>query len=153
MLFIVALWCIYLYADRWICYLIFSRLTCIYKGCFSFKVVVQTRALHLLLYVLFNCVDIFIWLSGICVRFYVILPSLLWHCWLGVRKSIRPVKIDWWCVGVVVCLERGVDCFWSYGPADATAVPKPHHLLPHSNPDWFYLSGTGLPGLSWKTGH
>ena len=21
------------------------------------------------------------------------LPSVLWHCWLGVRKSIRPVKI------------------------------------------------------------
>jgi len=23
--------------------------------------------------------------------------------------------------------------------------PKPHHLLPHLNPDWFYLPGTGLP--------
>ena len=30
--------------------------------------------------------------------------------------------------------------------------PKPHHLLPHLNPDWFYLSGTGLPRLSWKRG-
>jgi len=28
----------------------------------------------------------------------------------------------------------------------------PHHLLPHLNPDWFYLSGTGLPRLSWKRG-
>ena len=36
------------------------------------------------------------------------------------------------------------------GPADATAVPKPRHLLPGLNPDWFYLSGTGLPRLSWK---
>jgi len=35
---------------------------------------------------------------------------------------------------------------WSaYGPADATAIPKPHHLLPRLNPDWFYLSRTGLP--------
>ena len=25
----------------------------------------------------------------------------------------------------------------AYGPADATAVPKPHHLLPHLNTDWF----------------
>jgi len=25
------------------------------------------------------------------------------------------------------------------GPADATAIPKPHHLLPHLNPDWFYV--------------
>ena len=22
-------------------------------------------------------------------------PSALWHCWLDVRKSIRPVKIEW----------------------------------------------------------
>jgi len=27
-----------------------------------------------------------------------------------------------------------------------------HRLLPHFNPDWFYLSGTGLPRLSWKIG-
>jgi len=31
---------------------------------------------------------------------------------------------------------------FAHGPADATAVPKPHHLLPQLNPDWFYLSGT-----------
>jgi len=24
------------------------------------------------------------------------MPSMPWHCWLGVRKSIRPVKIEWW---------------------------------------------------------
>ena len=28
--------------------------------------------------------------------------------------------------------------------------PKPHHLLPHRNPDWFYLSGTGLKGSMSK---
>jgi len=27
---------------------------------------------------------------------------------------------------------------FAYGPADATAVPKPRHLLPHLNPDWIY---------------
>ena len=37
---------------------------------------------------------------------------------------------------------------FTYGPADATAVPKPQHLLPPLNPDWFYLSATGLPRLS-----
>jgi len=37
---------------------------------------------------------------------------------------------------VVICLERGAD-FFAYGPADATAIPKPHHLLSHINPDWF----------------
>ena len=36
------------------------------------------------------------------------------------------------------------------GTAAATAIPKPYHLLPHLNLDWFYLSGTGLPILSWK---
>jgi len=37
-------------------------------------------------------------------------PSLPWHCWLGVRKSIWPIKIEWRGVGVVICLERGADC-------------------------------------------
>jgi len=36
------------------------------------------------------------------------------------------------------------------GPTDATSITKPHHLLPHLNPDWFYLSGTSLRRLSWK---
>ena len=38
------------------------------------------------------------------------LPSVLWHCWLGVRKSISPLKIEWQSVGVVTCLERRADC-------------------------------------------
>ena len=33
---------------------------------------------------------------------------------------------------------------FAYGPADAAAIPKPHHFLPHINPDWFYVSATGL---------
>ena len=74
-------------------------------------------------------------------------PSVLWHCWFGIRKSIRPVK-NWvmkcWC-GYLT----GVRCrLFAYGPANATAF----HLLPHSNPDWFYLSDTSLPRLSWKRG-
>jgi len=45
----------------------------------------------------------------------------------------------------------GTRCrLFAYDPADATAVPKPHHLLPQLNQDWFYLSGTGWPRLSWK---
>jgi len=38
-------------------------------------------------------------------------PSVLWRCWLGDRKGIRPVKTDWWGAGVVICLERGADLF------------------------------------------
>jgi len=38
-------------------------------------------------------------------------PSVLWHCWLGGRKGIRPVKN--WVVGagMVICLERGADLY------------------------------------------
>ena len=37
-------------------------------------------------------------------------PSVLWRCWLGGRKGIRPVKTEWWGAGVVICLERVADC-------------------------------------------
>ena len=42
----------------------------------------------------------------------LILPSVLWRCWLGSRKGIQPVKnwvVGWWGAGVVICLERGAD--------------------------------------------
>ena len=59
-----------------------------------------------------------IWLDSglICIvliwlfLFSLCLPSVLWHCWLGIRKCIRLVKIEWWGVGVIVCLNRDVDC-------------------------------------------
>jgi len=37
---------------------------------------------------------------------------------------------------------------FAYGPADATAITKPHHFLPDLNPYWFYLSGTGFSSAS-----
>ena len=52
--------------------------------------------------------DISVHLTALSV--YTAMLSVLWRCWLGVRKSIRPVKIEWWCVGVVMCLEWGADC-------------------------------------------
>jgi len=74
-------------------------------------------------------------------------PSVHWHCWLGIRKSLWPVK-NW----VMRCRHGylfAVRCKWfGYGPADATAA---HHLLHHYNPHWFSLSGAGLPRLSWRT--
>ena len=51
-------------------------------------------------------------------------PSVLWRCWLGDRKSIRPVK-NW----VVRCWHgylSGARCRLAYGPADSTAT---HCLL------------------------
>ena len=47
------------------------------------------------------------------------LPSVLWCCWLGGRKGIRPVKT------VAGCWHgylSGVRCRLAYGPADATAT-------------------------------
>ena len=39
---------------------------------------------------------------------FIILPSVLWCCWLGGKKGIRPVKN--WVVGCWRgCLERGTD--------------------------------------------
>jgi len=38
---------------------------------------------------------------------------------------------------------------FAYGPADATAVPQPHHLVLHLNPDWSFL----VPGCPGKVPH
>jgi len=42
---------------------------------------------------------------------WVLWPSVLWRCWLGDRKGIRPVKTEWWGAGVVICLERGANLY------------------------------------------
>ena len=69
------------------------------------------------------------------------IPSMLWRCWLGSWKGIRPVKN--WVVGGWHGYLSGARCRLAYGPADATAT---HCLLLHKNPDWCYLSGTSSPG-------
>ena len=56
------------------------------------------------------------------VRYWV--PSVLWRCWLGGRKGIRPVKN--WVVGCWRGYVAGARCRLAYGPADATAT---HCLL------------------------
>ena len=43
------------------------------------------------------------------LQYPVFLPSVLWHCWLGGMKGIRPVKNWAWCAGVVLSLERCAD--------------------------------------------
>jgi len=50
--------------------------------------------------------------------------------WLSVWSKVAPIV-----------------CIWS---SRCHCIPKPHNLLPHLNPDWFHLSGTGLSRLSWK---
>ena len=52
----------------------------------------------------------------------VCLPSVLWHCWLGDRKSIRPVK-NW----VLVCCWWRFD--WNFARFVAPVVTAiSHHL-------------------------
>ena len=55
---------------------------------------------------------------------YLLVPSVLWHCWLGGRKGIRPVKN--WVVGCWRGYLSGARCRLACGPADATAA---HCLL------------------------
>jgi len=74
--------------------------------------------------------------------------SQLWHCSLGVRKGIWSAKIDWW--GGHGYLS-GAKCKRStYDPADATATRS---FLASLKSRMVYLSGAGLPSLSWKRGH
>ena len=59
------------------------------------------------------------WIKGLVVNFCVNLwcklniewpiASVVWCCWLGGRKVIRPVKTEWWGAGVVICLGWGAD--------------------------------------------
>jgi len=51
-------------------------------------------------------------------------PSVLWRCWLGGRKGIRPVKN--WVVSCWCGYLSGLRCRFAYGSADAIAT---HYLL------------------------
>jgi len=52
------------------------------------------------------------------------MPSVLWRCWLGIRKGIWPIKN--WVVGCWHGYLSGVRCRFAYGPADVIAT---HYLL------------------------
>jgi len=62
----------------------------------------------------------------VLIRFYVfrilhVFPSVLWHCWLGDRKGIRPVKKDY------VCWWWWFD--WSFARPIAPAVTATSGIL------------------------
>ena len=64
---------------------------------------------------------------------------MLWHCWLGGRKGIRPVKN--WVVGCWHGYLSGARCRLAYGPANATATHclasvKSRLVLPF----WYWLT-------------
>ena len=74
-------------------------------------------------------------------RGYSLLPSVLWRCWLGCRKGIRPVKK--WLVGCWRGYLSGARCRLAYSPANATghslslASVKSRLVLPF----WYQLTG------------
>jgi len=53
---------------------------------------------------------------------------------------------------VVICVGRGAG-YLHMVQLMPLHLKTPHHLLPHLNPDWFFLSGTCLPRLFWKRGY
>jgi len=94
-----------------------------------------------------------------------IFPSVLPHCWLGVRKSIRPVKTEWvmggWC-GYL----SGARCWlFAYdGPADATHTDIHLTALCPGLPRWAgtrkvkplwqeTVSGSGISWTICKSAH
>jgi len=59
--------------------------------------------------------------SNMCTFTYYMVPSVLWHCWLGGRKKgIHPVKN--WVVGSWRGYLSGAMCRFAYGPPDAAAT-------------------------------
>jgi len=96
--------------------------------------------------------DIIIGLTLISITGYIwsspALPSLLRHSWLGVRKSIRPPKIEWWGAGMVICLNY-IPLHPFNGLFSRTTRVSPHQkgkpvwILLHSNRWW------GGSGISW----
>jgi len=62
-------------------------------------------------------------LLSIIMEWSTSVPSMLWHCWIGVRKSFQPVKNEWWGAGVVI--------FWSAVQMHVVQLMPlpPYHLL------------------------
>jgi len=85
------------------------------------------------------------WHLSSLLQFVLLLPTNLLH---HTTTTTTPVQRLSRCG----YLSEARCILFAHGPADATAIPKPYYLLPHLNPDWFYLSRTSLPWLSWKTG-
>ena len=53
-------------------------------------------------------------------------PLVLWRCWFGDRKGIRPVKTEWWGTGMVICLDRGAN---DLHMVQLMPLPSHHRLL------------------------
>ena len=91
-------------------------------------------------------------------NFHLFLDSMFLHSafsaltlLVGHHEEHPSVKIEWWGVSVVICLEQGADCL---NMVQLMPLPSQNPVTSCLvfNPDWFDLSGTGLPRLLWKRG-
>ena len=82
-------------------------------------------------------ISVFIVMCLFCVNIY----SVLWRCWLGGRKGIRPVKN--WVVGCWHGYLSGAKCRFAYDPADATTT---HCLLLQIGFTFLVPAHPGSPG-------
>ena len=111
------------------------------------------------------CYRRFCWFFWFAVSdFYTLLKLFPWVCSVSLCFfCLQYFYTVWRQEDHLTCKNWVVRCWCGYlsgarcrlfacDPADATAIPKLHNFLPHLNPDWFYLSCTGLHKLSWKRG-
>ena len=62
-------------------------------------------------------------------------PSVLWRCWLGGRKGIRPVKTEWWVLAWLSVWSEVQTCIWpSWCQCHSLSLPSVKSRL-------VYLSG------------
>ena len=80
------------------------------------------------------------WLENVMLLLLLLAkPSVLWRCWLGGRKGIRPVKTEWWGADVAICLEHSADLrepSWCHCHSLSLASGKSRLVLPF----WYRLT-------------
>ena len=84
--------------------------------------------------------------SQLCTNILIIMPSVLWRCWLGVRKGIRPGKnlSDEVLAWLSVWSEMQMTCIWF-------SWCHCHPIISASeNPEWFVLLVPAYPGSPGK---
>ena len=96
----------------------------------------------------------------------VLVPSVLWRCWLGGMKGIRPVKTSGGVLAWLSVWSKMETCIWPswcHCHSLSLASVKSRLVLPF----WYRLTqvipekgplngcvcGTSLPRLSWKRDH
>ena len=85
-----------------------------------------------------NQVSNIAWEYDYCITHYgqfswslnMILPSVLRHCRLRVKKSAQTVKIEWWGVGDWCGYLSGARCRWfAYGPIQLMPLQSQNHII------------------------